>query len=305
MSESDELLDVVDENGEPTGETVGRDAAHRDGVRHRTAHVWLVRLGMLGQMQVLVQKRAADKDSFPGCWDVSSAGHVPAGQDWTTSALRELKEELGVEARPEDLQWLGVHPVEHDGVFHGKPFRNRQVSAVFVLRCDKRADEFAVQKSEIESVEWTDLDDCIEVVRKKALPNCISLWELKRIDRKVWLYPPGEGPFRSRIYSSVRGFVSGLFLNVPVCLAGIYLFGPLLRGMRGAERIPLIQLVSLPSALFLWGLIRPRVYRQKPDVADVVLEILGLVLGCLVNFIPFLFSLWAAFPDKFGFNGSP
>ena len=45
----DELLDVVDEDGNPTGETVGREVAHRDGVRHRTAHVWLVRLGMLGQ----------------------------------------------------------------------------------------------------------------------------------------------------------------------------------------------------------------------------------------------------------------
>ena len=265
MNESNELLDVVDENGEPTGETVGREAAHRDGVRHRTAHVWLVRLGMLGQMQVLVQKRAADKDSFPGCWDVSSAGHVPAGQDWTTSALRELKEELGVEARPEDLQWLGVHPVEHDGVFHGKPFCNRQVSAVFALRCDKRADEFAVQKSEIESVEWTDLDDCIEVVRKKALPNCISLWELKRIDRKVWLYPPGEGPYRSPMHSAFKRFTAGLVANGPLFFATLFCctdssgdFNPSL------SFIPVAQIVAIPLLLALWGYRRPRIYRREP-----------------------------------------
>ena len=38
-----ELLDVVDENGIPTGETVERSIAHAKGIRHRTSHVWLLR----------------------------------------------------------------------------------------------------------------------------------------------------------------------------------------------------------------------------------------------------------------------
>lgn len=38
-----EYFDVVDEKGVPTGATVSREAAHRDGVRHRTAHVWVTR----------------------------------------------------------------------------------------------------------------------------------------------------------------------------------------------------------------------------------------------------------------------
>lgn len=36
-------LDIVNENGRPTGEIVSRDAAHREGLRHRTAHVWVIR----------------------------------------------------------------------------------------------------------------------------------------------------------------------------------------------------------------------------------------------------------------------
>ena len=38
-----ELLDIVDENGKPTGETIERKTAHSEGIRHRTAHVWIVR----------------------------------------------------------------------------------------------------------------------------------------------------------------------------------------------------------------------------------------------------------------------
>ena len=52
-----EYLDIVDENGQPTGEIVSRDAAHREGVRHRTAHVWVVRKTDTGY-DILLQKRS-------------------------------------------------------------------------------------------------------------------------------------------------------------------------------------------------------------------------------------------------------
>ena len=38
-----EIFDIVDEKGIPTGETIERTQAHEKGVRHRTAHIWIVR----------------------------------------------------------------------------------------------------------------------------------------------------------------------------------------------------------------------------------------------------------------------
>ena len=38
-----EFLDIVDENGQPTGEIVDRETAHVRGILHRTSHVWLAR----------------------------------------------------------------------------------------------------------------------------------------------------------------------------------------------------------------------------------------------------------------------
>ena len=38
-----EYLDIVDENGIPTGEVIERSIAHKTGVRHRTTHIWIVR----------------------------------------------------------------------------------------------------------------------------------------------------------------------------------------------------------------------------------------------------------------------
>ena len=53
-----EYLDIVDENGIPTGETVERETAHAKGIRHRTVHLWLVRKKD-GKLQVLLQRRQA------------------------------------------------------------------------------------------------------------------------------------------------------------------------------------------------------------------------------------------------------
>lgn len=296
-----ERLDIVDENGEPTGATVDRETAHRDGVRHRTSHVWVVRLGPDGRTQVLLQKRAADKDAFPGCWDISSAGHIPAGAGWVDSALRELKEELGLDAAPEDLRWLGKHKVEHDGVFHGKPFRNRQVSAVFALCCDRTAAAFKIQTSEIEAVEWFDLNDCIERVRKNAFPNCIPLRELKWVKRKVWLYPPGEGPFRSREWTAFKWFVAGLWLNFPVWCA-LARWAETINPPVPLPPIALVyQLLGFPAVMALWGATHPRTYRKMPNAFFGTITIFLFLVGLCLQ-VPILFFTGCILhPQSYGF----
>ena len=92
-----EILDIVDKDGIPIGITVDRDKAHKEGILHRTSHLWLIRCNN-EQIEVLLQKRAETKLLFHGCYDVSSAGHIPAGIDYITSDLCELQEELAIKA---------------------------------------------------------------------------------------------------------------------------------------------------------------------------------------------------------------
>mgnify|MGYP002709524200 FL=1 len=86
-----EFLDIRDKNGNPTGEVKERSLVHADGDIHGTSHVWIVRKNEKGSYDLLLQKRSENKDAFPGCYDISSAGHLPAGQDYLSSALRELE----------------------------------------------------------------------------------------------------------------------------------------------------------------------------------------------------------------------
>lgn len=167
-----EILDIVDARGVPTGETVERETAHARGIRHRTAHVWIMRRKD-GVPQVLLQKRSAGKDSYPGCYDISSAGHIPAGVDFIPSALRELREELGVTAAPADLHYCGQRQFTFEAVFHGRLFRDNQVSNVYLLWLDREPQDFVLQPEEVSEVRWFDFDACCRAVAQNTIPHCI------------------------------------------------------------------------------------------------------------------------------------
>ena len=176
-----ELFDIRDENGQPTGIVRERGVAHRDGSRHGTVHIWIVRENEKSGFDLLLQKRSANKDSHPGCYDISSAGHVAAGDDYLPSAVRELSEELGVLAEPEELEFLGFHEEYRENIFYGKPFRNREISAVYVYRKSVKAEELSLQREEVESVCWMDFLECLEAVKAGTIPTCLHEEELRQL----------------------------------------------------------------------------------------------------------------------------
>ena len=167
-----ELLDVVDENGIPTGETVERSIAHAKGIRHRTSHVWLLRRRSEG-VEVLLQKRSDNKDSFPGKFDTSSAGHIQAGDEPLESALRELKEELGISATPEQLHFAGTFPISFAKEFHGKMFRDEEIAFVYIYQEPVNTAELVLQTEEVEEVQWFDLEEVYEQCGKRREIFCV------------------------------------------------------------------------------------------------------------------------------------
>lgn len=184
-----ELIDVRRKDGSCTGEVKERSLIHRDGDLHGTSHVWLVRYrAEQKSADVLLQKRSADKDSFPGCYDISSAGHIPAGVDFRESALRELKEELGISVRPEELQDRFIHIGYKEAVFYGKPFKNYEYSHVYLYECSLEPKEMALQKEEVESVLWMDYQECLEHLQKDDIAHCIFLDEFEELAKQIEAY---------------------------------------------------------------------------------------------------------------------
>ena len=187
-----EIFDVCDENGCPTGETVERSLAHREGVLHRTAHVWLIR-EKDGRIQILLQKRSRNKDSFPGLYDTSSAGHVPAGSAVLPSALRELEEELGLRAAAEDLEYAGRFRIQYEKRFHGAPFRDNEVAWVYVCRRPVAIEALRLQEDEVEEVRWFDLEEVAAEIQTSRERFCVPAASLTLLQRYLKQGCPSEG----------------------------------------------------------------------------------------------------------------
>lgn len=167
-----ELFDVIDSEGNPTGQIVSREKAHAEGIPNRTAHIWIIR-EKEGRVQILLQKRSQNKDSFPGKFDTSSAGHIQAGDEPLESALRELNEELGISAVPEQLHFAGTFPISFAKEFHGKMFRDEEIAFVYIFNEPVNTDELILQTEEVESVQWFDLEEVCEKCEKRRDIFCV------------------------------------------------------------------------------------------------------------------------------------
>ena len=152
----EEIFDVTDDNGFPTGQQVTRSEAHNKGIPHRTAHTWILRKSG-DSYQVLLQKRSANKESFPSMYDTSSAGHIQAGDEPLETAQRELFEELGIKSNEGDFTFAGKFHINYAKEFHGKMFRDNEVA--FVYAYEKPIDEtkLILQSDEVEEVNWFDI----------------------------------------------------------------------------------------------------------------------------------------------------
>lgn len=180
-----EYLDIRTPDGKVTGEIKERTLVHTDGDIHGTSHVWLIRRKQKGKFDILLQKRAATKDSYAGCYDISSAGHIPAGQDYLESALRELWEELGIKVEPEQLHFIGMHDGMMETEFYGKPFRDHEISAVYIYEDEVKDSDFVLQTEEVDSVAWMDFDDCRQQLWNGTIRNCIFYDEFKMLEQAI------------------------------------------------------------------------------------------------------------------------
>ena len=169
-----EYIDIFDENNNPIGEKKEKQQAHEDGNFHRTAHVWIIN----DKNELLLQKRSASKKSHPNCWDISGAGHIRAGENVIDGAIRELKEELGVKSEEKDLQYITT-------IKSTKNPKNKEFQYVYLLRCNKKIEEYIFEDGEVSDVKYIFYKDLEKMVEEKVEGLLIHVEEYKSLFKYI------------------------------------------------------------------------------------------------------------------------
>jgi isopentenyl-diphosphate delta-isomerase len=104
-----EMLEIVDENDHVIG-TAPRKDIHQKGLLHREISVWFV----TPDSHLILQRRSANKDTYPGQLDATTSGHVEIGDSYIVTALKEVEEETGLRLQQNDLIDLGRHKLKFD-----------------------------------------------------------------------------------------------------------------------------------------------------------------------------------------------
>jgi isopentenyldiphosphate isomerase len=147
----DELVDILDGNGNYTGKTALKSRAHQLGLFHSTIHVWCYSKSG----SILLQQRGTTKSTYPSLWDVSVAGHIGAGEPPETAAYRETQEEIGITIDISKLEKIGVFLMEKK---HSERLWDREFNHTYLYCLDEKI-QLTKQKSEVEALEWISIED--------------------------------------------------------------------------------------------------------------------------------------------------
>ena len=163
-----ELIEIVDKDGNFTGQVMDKEDAHNKNLLHNEVGIFIIN----DKREVLLEKRSANKRFSPNKWGLC-AGHVDAYETLEDAALREIKEEVGLDVTPKELIPYGEREITISD-------SNSHITYFYYVKCNKKEDEFIIQEEELSEVKWFNIDEIITMIKDEKTSfkeNRIKLFE--------------------------------------------------------------------------------------------------------------------------------
>ena len=148
---STEYNDIYDANRQLTGKVHLRGCRWRPGEYGLTVCVWVYD----GKGNILMTRRAKEK-SYAGTWE-NTGGAVLAGETSREAILRELQEETGIRACPEELELLGSETVGNTHFDY------------YCLQWNGSVEQVVLLPGETDAVKWVTFQQIHEMIRRKEI----------------------------------------------------------------------------------------------------------------------------------------
>lgn len=170
----EELLELLNDEGERTGVFKPRSVIHSTGEWHLSVHVWL-----MCKDKILLQKRASTKESYAGLYDASAAGHVSGRESCEETAIRETHEELGVKIDENLLTYVGCRKLR---IKQGS-FISNEFNYIYLAKCPLESCEIHFDSDEIDCVRWVDFKQLKEEFETDNKLFCLDYEEIAMLEK--------------------------------------------------------------------------------------------------------------------------
>ena len=167
-----EYFDILNENGEFTNEIASREECHTKGLWHKAVVLFII---SSDNKKILLQQRSSTKKSWPNLWDITAGGHVLKGELGYQSVIRETKEELGIDVKKEELEFIGATiSVDTAGVGPNKHFNE-----YYIAHKDINIDDITLQKEEVQDIKWFSVKDVTQKINNnyETLTGKTGCWD--------------------------------------------------------------------------------------------------------------------------------
>jgi len=166
-----EILKIFDENYKEIG-LKSRDEVHQYGYFHEVFHCWVIQK-IEEDWRIYFQLRSKYKKDYPGQFDISAAGHLLATET-VQDGVRELAEELGLQAKFEDLTSLGVivYKIDHENI------KDYEYANVFIYKLKGSIKDFHLQEEELDGIFSASLVQFFKLVNGSCTHLQIEGYEL-------------------------------------------------------------------------------------------------------------------------------
>jgi isopentenyldiphosphate isomerase len=155
---NEEMIDLLNPDGTPTGKVVSRTSIHLSEQPHEVIHIWAIN----EKGELLIQKRSEHKKQYANVWDISLGEHISAGDTPLQSAQREAAEELGVNLPPKDLTLIGRLNVAQ--IVPETGLLDNEWANAYLVRLDSNT-KLKLQTEEVKDTKWISLDQYESEIR--------------------------------------------------------------------------------------------------------------------------------------------
>ncbi len=164
-----ELLDVLDENGNYTGEVKERKFIHDNGLWHIHVGVWI----MNKKGELLFQKRSKQKKINPEKWTRTS-GHVDSGETPLNAVQRETCEEIGVKIPLDNFELLNID--KEEVYISDQQIVNRHFVYSYFALVDYKIEDYTMQEEEVSDLKYITIEEMEKAYENKDEAYTFSKW---------------------------------------------------------------------------------------------------------------------------------